>query len=156
MQWIGSMGMGRVGGGDRVALGCSIHLVMLVEEGKGERLGPFRQSSHYKDHFEALPSGHTNGDQHLRLSPHVDLRFEQFQQVPAWGYSRLVDDSPLVFSESYWMWPSCGGKVERELTWSTVGKCTLAERNPSLKERRSRLGSANCSLHDLNILKNRI
>lgn len=99
----------------------------------------FEKSSHYKDHFEALPGGHTTGGLLLRQSSPVDVGFERFRQVLRWapagavlGSGRLVGASPWVFSSSYW---DMASKItaEKELGGSTVGTCILAKRNVSSK-----------------------
>lgn len=87
----------------------------------------FEKSSHYKDHFEALPGGHTTGDLLPRQSSPVDVGLERSQQVLRWAPAGW-----WVFSGSY---RDMASKItaEKELGGSTVGTCILAKRSVSSK-----------------------
>lgn len=124
------------------------------DQGKRERLGPVRQTLITKTILKhsAVPAeiviGFSGWATHRwRVWSIPTGAWPELQQAVGW--------LPLVFLESYWMWPSNGITVKKEVTFFTSRRCTLAKRSTTIPERPLWSYSANWSLYNLKTLINR-
>lgn len=135
-------------GGERRCLGCSIHLVVLVEGvGRKRELEPLWSKLSSLRPFEALPGGHTNRAPPLRLSPHKgglglsdSNRFCSGLHTAGWrGVAPLEFSRELLAEAQQW---NSSGKRPDCISW---GKVHAGEKEPLHDgEAPLRVGSAHC------------
>lgn len=99
--------MGQDTGGEAALLGAVLSIWSnYLRRGHGKGLGPFREAFLTKTVLKPFPVATPLVILLCRRSSPVDVGFEQFQQVPALGSSRLVDDSGRCSQVVTRIWPA--------------------------------------------------